>query len=195
MKGALAEAIYFPAQCRKVSLARALCALLCHYGRNEEDAAQPNKWSVRKVEAKDCHSSFLKNNSGFTCVSFLINFLPPVFLWTLQLISVCFGPFGISLCLFLSSTFAYLCARFVPVKFIELVPTAEMQKIREALLLLLGIVPWISKRRGFVRVCVVVCPHIYNTLSSRNSHISSNVGPFRCAAHLQRAVWGLSHGF
>lgn len=68
MKGALAEAIYFPAQCRKVSLARALCALLCHYGRNEEDAARLNKWSVRRAEAKDCHSLFLKHNSPFTRV-------------------------------------------------------------------------------------------------------------------------------
>lgn len=80
------------------------------------------------------------------------------------------------------------CVRFVPLKFIELVPTAEMQKIRETVLLLLGIVPWISKRRGFVGVCVVVCPYIYNTLSSKNPHFGSRVGPFRWATQRQRAV-------
>lgn len=142
--------------------AQALCALLCHYWRNEEAGACLNKWSKGVGcgghwggEKKAINHYFLKSRflQHFT-LSFLsarlgLCFAPSFFCWVFMFA----GSFP---------TFApqrpptpmlphrhhhhhphppplrCSCVHFVPLKFIELAPTAEMQKIRQALLLLLA---------------------------------------------------------
>lgn len=166
MKGALAEAIYFPAQCRKVSLVlifhRGLCVLHSpiiagETGRDEEDTRWLNKkggWGGG-IKAEQHHISF-KNQSHlhvftvclcFSCdfSSLRLRFLPfffigfscllvPVFHLCLSLRSLVHTHLSLP-----SPPIRYSRVHFVPLKFIELVQTAEAQKIREARSLLLPV--------------------------------------------------------
>ena len=169
---------------------QALCALLCHYGRDEEDAPCLNKWNkegreagvVSRQEAIIQHSlkSILIWMFFFTVYSSFCLFI------SCEIMSFCIDPLfvllprflvGFScllvlvshLCLFLSSLvhphlhfhhrppLRYSCVHFVPLKFIELAQTAEMQKIREALSLLLSEKWYCTVDEWAVRLCVCVC--------------------------------------
>lgn len=168
---------------------QALCALLCHYGRDEEDAPCLNKWNkegreagvVSRQEAIIQHSVksiliwmffsqctrlsvYLSLVNLCHSVSILCLWFCPVFLLGFSCLLVLVS----HLCLFLGSLVRphlhfhhhpphrYSCVHFVPLKFIELAQTAEMQKIREALSLLLSEKWYCTVDEWAVGLCVSV---------------------------------------
>lgn len=128
--------------------AQALCALLCHYWRNEEAGACLNKWSkgVGGVLRKKAiihyflKSQFLQRSPvSFLSATFRLCFAPSFFCWVFMFACSHFPPLPPPPMhpRYHHPPLRCSCVHFVPLKFIELAPTAEMQKIREALSLLL----------------------------------------------------------
>lgn len=183
MKGALAEAIYFPAQCRKVPpvliFQPGLCVLYSAVmgGTRRTQPAWTNgvkgeRGAVLEHKARVNHvlNQFLFRPIFYPSIfSLFAPFCPFIFLlrFLVCLFIIC------HLCLL----FPPLCAppfpqhhhhnhqpplhrsrvHFVPLKFIELASTAEMQKIREAAPLWEMVLHrgWVSA--VFLCVCVGVC--------------------------------------